>query len=83
MSENQRPMVDRAVEFMNTPLYENYVECLRQEREVILMEGKKTRDPHILSKLDGFDQAASFFQRQKDFVKRENQIEEDDNEPQY
>ena len=47
------------------------------------MVGKKTRDPHILSKLDGFDQAASFFQRQLDAriaLNKETEPEED-NEP--
>ena len=79
-----RPLVDQAVEFMQTKLYENYRECLRQEREEILLVGKKTRDPHILSKLDGFDQAASFFQRQKDFVISQNrQTVEDNDEPDY
>lgn len=79
-----RPLVDRLVEFMQTDLYQNYWECLRAEREEIILVGKKTRDPHILSKLEGFDQAASFFQRQKDFVIEQNrQTSEDNDEPDY
>ena len=82
-AKNTRSMVDRFAEFMNTPLYANYWECLNLEREAILLDGKKTRDPHILSKLEGFDQAASFFQRQYDSIKRKQINDEDHYEPEY
>lgn len=63
-----RAWVDRHAQFCDTDLYKNYCESLNLEREAILMDGKRTKDPHILSKLDGFDQAASFFQRCLDSV---------------
>lgn len=76
--------IDRHAAFVQTDLYKNYYDCLLSEREKILMEGKKTRDPHILSKLDGFDQAASFFQRCVDTVRAKNTQEiEHEAEPCY
>ena len=69
--------VDRHAAFTQTDLYKNYWESLRLEREEILMIGKRTHDPHILSKLDGFDQAASFFQRCVDFIRTKNKVDED------
>lgn len=74
--------VVRSAEFCQTDLYKNYVEEMRLEREEILMRGKKSRDPHILSMLEGFDQAASFFQRCKDTVRIANTPveEEEDND---
>lgn len=81
---SQTPMVAEILKFMDNPLYENYTECLRHEREAIIFEGKRTRDPHILSKLEGFDQAASFFQRVYDDVqKRNKQKIEEEHEPEY
>ena len=72
-----KPWIDRLVQFTRTDLYANYYECLRLEREEIIMAGKRSRDPHILSKLDGFDQAASFFERQIESVRRSNEVKED------
>jgi len=78
------PLVDRFAEFVQTDLYARYHECLRAEREEIIMQGKKSRDPHILSKLDGFDQAASFFQRAVDVVREANKTShEDEHEPEF
>lgn len=74
---NHRTWVDRCAEFTQTDLYKNYFESLRLEREDILLEGKRTKDPHILSKLDGFDQAASFFQRCVDSVTAIKDINEE------
>lgn len=76
--------VDRHAEFIQTDLYKNYHASLLLEREQILMVGKRTHDPHILSKLDGFDQAASFFQRCHDTLVSSNKTEtEEDNDPQF
>lgn len=72
-----RAWVDRAAAFCDTELYKNYFESLRLEREQIIMEGKRTKDPHILSKLDGFDQAASYFQRCLDFVTTDKDVNEE------
>jgi len=73
--------IDRHAEFVQTDLYKNYHASMLMEREEILMVGKRTRDPHILSKLEGFDQAASFFQRCYDAVRANNQsYNEDENE---
>ena len=68
--------VDQFAAFVMTPLYKNYCEQLNVEREEILFVGKKTKDPHCLSKLEGFDQASSFFQRCVDMAKASNQINE-------
>ena len=70
--------VDRHAEFTQTELYKNYYECMLAEREKILMDGKRTRDPHSLSKLEGFDQAASFFQRCVDRIRSENKQGKED-----
>lgn len=81
IKENHRPWVVRHAEFVQTDLYQNYHECLRAEREEIIMRGKKSRDPHILSMLEGFDQAASFFQRAVDALREQNKDkQEDENE---
>lgn len=72
--------VDRHAEFTGTDLYKNYYESLRLEREEILMVGKRTRDPHILSKLEGFDQAASYFQRCVDTKRVVEDVNEDSND---
>ena len=82
--DSTSPWVDRHAQFVQTDLYKNYHECLRLEREDILMRGKKTRDPHILSMLDGFDQAASFFQRCEDLARSTNKtVQEEENETDY
>lgn len=73
--------MSRHAEFTGTPLYKNYFEALRLEREDILLVGKRTHDPHILSKLDGFDQAASYFQRCLDSQRAVKDVDEElDNE---
>lgn len=72
-----RPWVEKFAELCQTELYRNYCESLRLEREQIIMEGKRTKDPHILSKLDGFDQAASYFQRCLDLVTTNQDINEE------
>lgn len=73
--------VDRHAAFTQTDLYKNFSDSLYLEREEILMAGKRTRDPHALSKLEGFDQAASFFQRCADATRIQKDINEDLNEP--
>lgn len=78
------PWIDRHAEFTTTDLYRNYHECMLGEREEILMRGKKSRDPHILSMLEGFDQAASFFQRAVDTIRENNKpVFEEEHEPNY
>lgn len=69
--------MDRLAEFTRTPLYKNYYESLNLEREEILLVGKRTRDPHILSKLEGFDQAASYFQRCVDSQRADKEVTEE------
>lgn len=84
VKNNHSSWVDRHAQFVQTDLYKNYYECLLAEREEILMRGKKTRDPHILSMLEGFDQAASFFQRTVDSIRANNkQQTEEEHEPEY
>lgn len=83
--ENHADMVDTLAGFTHNDLYPKFTEALRLEREGILSEGKKTRDPHILSKLEGFDQAATIFERARNAIlERNKQSPEDSNEqPDY
>lgn len=82
--ETQASWVDRFAQFTQTDLYKEYVETLRDERELIIAEGEKSLNPHALSELRGFDKAASFFERQVQIVKRAVAAKtEEDNVPEY
>jgi hypothetical protein len=84
-SENHALMVDDLASFTQNEMYPRFRDALRLEREEILNEGKKSRDPHILSKLDGFDQAATIFERARAIVVERNKpsTEDSDDQPDY
>ena len=77
----QDAWLSKFAEFTATDLYAKFFDELRLEREALLMSGKKSRDPHYLSMLEGFDQAASFFQRAVDTLRERNKTQEDNDEP--
>lgn len=76
----QDAWLTRFAEFTVTELYQKYFEELRLEREALLMRGKESFNPHVLSELKGFDQAASFFQRSVDAIRERNKPQEDNDE---
>ena len=77
----QDAWLSKFAEWTQTPLYLRYAEELNLEREALLMRGKENFNPHVLSELKGFDQAASFFQRAVDTLRERNKPNEDTDEP--
>lgn len=80
--ENHALMVDDLAAFTQNELYPRFRDALRLEREEIINQGKKSRDPHILSKLDGFDQAATIFERARAIVVERNKQSTEDSDDQ-
>jgi hypothetical protein len=73
---NHDLMVEALAYFTQNELYPTFRDYLRMEREELLNEGKKKRDAHYLSMLEGFDRAATIFERCAAKVRADNADEE-------